>query len=148
VPALSARFLPAAVIALALSVTACAGTSTPTARPTSTLAPAATPAAATATPAAATLAAATPAPSPAGAASTGIIKDRAFQPADIAVSVGATVTWTNQDGFGHTVTADDSSFDSGTMAGGATFSQAFATAGTFAYHCKIHPSMHGTVTVG
>ena len=70
-----------------------------------------------------------------------------FQPAAITVSVGMTVTWTNNDSAGHTVTADDGSFKSDTLATGATFSQTFATAGTFAYHCSIHSSMTGTVTV-
>ena len=47
----------------------------------------------------------------------------------------------------HTVTADDGSFDGGPLATGATFSQTFSTAGTFSYHCKIHPSMTATITV-
>ena len=75
------------------------------------------------------------------------IKDFSFQPATISVSVGSTVTWTNADTTGHTVTADDGSFDSKSLASNATFSQTFAKAGTFAYHCAIHPGMKGTVTV-
>jgi plastocyanin len=47
----------------------------------------------------------------------------------------------------HTVTFDDGSADSGNLAPGSTFDHTFATAGTFAYHCAIHSSMHGTVTV-
>jgi plastocyanin len=45
------------------------------------------------------------------------------------------------------VTADDGSFASGTLAQDAAFTRAFPTAGTFAYHCAIHPSMIGTVVV-
>jgi plastocyanin len=45
------------------------------------------------------------------------------------------------------VTADDASFTSDTIAGGATFSHTFDTAGTFAYHCTIHSQMKATVTV-
>ena len=45
------------------------------------------------------------------------------------------------------MTADDGSFDSKSLASNATFSQTFAKAGTFAYHCAIHPGMKGTVTV-
>ena len=45
------------------------------------------------------------------------------------------------------MTADDGSFDSGNLAPGATFSQSFSTPGTFTYHCNIHSSMTGTVTV-
>ena len=57
------------------------------------------------------------------------------------------ITWTNDDGFAHTVTADDDSFDSGNLDGGATFEQTFDEAGEFAYHCNIHPQMTGTVSV-
>jgi plastocyanin len=90
--------------------------------------------------------AATTAPAGGGAASARIAKS-AFVEAALKVKVGESITWTNTDGFGHTVTADDASFDSGTIAGGATFSHKFATAGTFAYHCAIHKSMTGSVTV-
>jgi plastocyanin len=76
------------------------------------------------------------------------IVDFAFQPASIEVATGGTVTWTNTGQAPHTVTADDGSFDSGTLAPGATFSQTFATAGTFTYHCNIHPQMTATVIVG
>ncbi|HEX7290611.1 MAG TPA: plastocyanin/azurin family copper-binding protein, partial [Conexibacter sp.] len=55
--------------------------------------------------------------------------------------------WTNADAASHTATADDGSFDTGTLAQGRSGSHAFTSAGTFAYHCTIHPSMHGTVTV-
>jgi plastocyanin len=47
----------------------------------------------------------------------------------------------------HTVTADDDSFDSGTLSNGDTFEQTFDEAGEFAYHCEIHSSMTGTITV-
>ena len=71
-----------------------------------------------------------------------------FTPSSITVGVGDTVTWTNGDGVGHTATADDASFDTGTIAGGGSDSVTFAAAGTFAYHCAIHPAMTGTITVG
>jgi plastocyanin len=71
----------------------------------------------------------------------------AFSPKTITVTVGDTVTWTNSDSTAHTATADDGSFDTGTVGNGATGSATFATAGTFAYHCKIHASMTGTITV-
>jgi plastocyanin len=71
----------------------------------------------------------------------------AFAPASVSVSVGDSVTWTNGDSVGHTATADDASFDTGTIAGGGSDSVTFSTAGTFAYHCTIHPAMIGTITV-
>jgi plastocyanin len=76
------------------------------------------------------------------------IVDFAFQPASVEIVTGGTVTWTNTGQAPHTVTADDGSFDSGTLSPGATFSQTFATAGTFTYHCNIHPQMTATVIVG
>jgi plastocyanin len=71
----------------------------------------------------------------------------AFSPGSVTVSVGDTVTWSNADAQNHTATADDASFDTGTIAGGTSKSVTFATAGTFGYHCKIHPSMTATVVV-
>jgi len=71
----------------------------------------------------------------------------AFAPASITVKVGTTITWTNHDSAPHTVTADDGSFTSGSLATGATFSQTFAKAGTYPYHCNFHSSMKGAVTV-
>lgn len=71
----------------------------------------------------------------------------AFEPAELTVTTGSTVKWTNHDGVAHTVTADDGAFDSGALLEGETFSQTFDSPGTFAYHCEIHPSMMGTVTV-
>jgi len=71
----------------------------------------------------------------------------AFAPGSSSVKVGDSVKWTNQDGATHTVTADDGAFDSGNLAGGKSFSFTFDEAGTYAYHCNIHQSMTGTVTV-
>jgi plastocyanin len=70
-----------------------------------------------------------------------------FDPADIEVAAGTSVTWTNEDGFDHTVTANEGAFNSGVMAGGDTFSQVFDTPGVFDYFCAIHPTMTGSVTV-
>jgi plastocyanin len=71
----------------------------------------------------------------------------AFHPGSITVTVGDTISWTNDDSAPHTATADDGSFDTGQLAKGASGSHTFTSPGTFAYHCTIHPSMHGTVTV-
>jgi plastocyanin len=71
----------------------------------------------------------------------------AFQPVDVTVALGTAVTWMNNSDAAHTVTADDSSFGSDTLAENATFSQTFDTPGKVAYHCTIHSYMHGTVTV-
>ena len=70
-----------------------------------------------------------------------------FSASAITVTKGTTVTWTNNDNMTHTVTADDNSFDSGNIGNGGTFSFTFKNTGSFAYHCNIHPSMTGSVTV-
>ncbi|GEM_PF-2180998 len=76
------------------------------------------------------------------------IKNLAYDPPTITIPAGASVKWTNNEVFtSHTVTADDNSFDSGTLTAGATFTQTFNTPGTYNYHCNFHFSMHGTVIV-
>jgi plastocyanin len=76
------------------------------------------------------------------------IADMAFTPAAIKVKVGTTVTWTNNDSIAHTVTADSGSGpDSGNLDPGKSYSFTYKTAGTFSYHCNIHPDMTGTVQV-
>lgn len=71
-----------------------------------------------------------------------------FSPKDIAVPVGATVTWKNSDQFTHTVHLIDGDRLVGTMKPGESVSFAFVTAGTFRYECSLHPqNMKGTVTV-
>ena len=75
------------------------------------------------------------------------ISGYAFDPATITIKVGQTVTWTNMDSVGHTVVADDKSWFSNDLAQGASFSHTFSAAGTFAYHCGVHPTMIGTVIV-
>jgi amicyanin len=70
-----------------------------------------------------------------------------FSSADIHVTSGSTVTWKNNDSSPHTVTADDNSFTSPTLNTGDTYSKTFATAGTYPYHCSIHPMMKADVVV-
>jgi plastocyanin len=88
---------------------------------------------------------------PGGSAGSGSdsvgISNFAFDPADLTVKVGAKVTWTNHDSVQHTVTADGGGFDSGPIGQGATFSFTFAKAGTYKYHCAVHPQMTGQITV-
>ncbi len=93
---------------------------------------------------------ATPTPTPVvGVTHVSITITAKYQPANIEVPVGTTVTWTNNDNVGHTVTFRNGMKDSGVLlAGGAgTFSYTFASKGIFPYYCTIHPSMHGVVTV-
>lgn len=69
----------------------------------------------------------------------------AFTPNNRTVSAGTTVTWTNKDGVAHTVTG--TGWGSGNLGQNGTFAHTFDTAGSFPYHCTIHPSMTGTITV-
>lgn len=72
----------------------------------------------------------------------------AFKPDSVTVTVGDTVTWTNQDGVPHTATADDGAWNAGSIAGdGGTASVTFSAAGTFAYHCNFHGGMSGSIVV-
>ena len=87
---------------------------------------------------------------PTVATNTVTINDFAFGPQNITVKAGTTVTWKNQDSVNHTVTANVASSNapnSQEIAPGSSFSFAFPVPGTYAYHCIIHPSMQGTVTV-
>ncbi|GHO45094.1 cupredoxin domain-containing protein [Ktedonospora formicarum] len=71
----------------------------------------------------------------------------AFAPESLTVKVGTKVTWTNNDSATHTVTSDQGAFDSGALAPGSKFSFTFSKAGTYTYHCSIHPSMTATIVV-
>jgi len=75
------------------------------------------------------------------------IVDFAFEPAELEIPIGTTVTWINQGAAPHTVTADDGAFDSETLDPGAGFQLVFDVAGTFTYHCEFHPDMTATIVV-
>jgi plastocyanin len=98
---------------------------------------------------------------PAWGATTDVdVANFAFTPANITVQQGDSVTWhfngTSAFDLRHSVTADRGQADSWDSdpgngsplhATGDTFSHTFNTAGTFIYHCKVHASMEGHVTV-
>ncbi|HEX6230176.1 MAG TPA: plastocyanin/azurin family copper-binding protein [Actinomycetota bacterium] len=71
-----------------------------------------------------------------------------FEPDTLAVAPGAEVTWTNGDETPHTVTAEDGSFDSGTLEPGQRFSTTPEGNGRVTYRCQIHPEMVGELIVG
>ncbi len=63
------------------------------------------------------------------------------------VSNGGTVSWTNGDSLVHNVVANNSTFNSGPMSPAEVFNFTFLTTGSFPYHCSIHPTMQGLITV-
>src|SRR5215213_5023435 len=85
------------------------------------------------------------------------LTDTAYQPNPIQVSVGNTVSWTNNDSQPHTVTSGsngqpDNKFNSSPnfsplLNPGQTFSFTFTQAGDYPYFCMLHPNMVGTVSV-
>ena len=86
------------------------------------------------------------------------IQDYAYAPNVITISVGTKVNWLNNGPSSHSVTSDSTGFDSGALAGpkpnpyggmtnGALFQMTFNTAGTYTYHCTVHPYMKGAIVV-
>jgi len=73
----------------------------------------------------------------------------AYNPSPFSISLATqtTVKWGNSDGTTHTVTADGAAFTSGNIGSGGSFTHTFTTAGTYNYHCSIHPTMTGTIIV-
>lgn len=76
-----------------------------------------------------------------------MMKGSKFDPGDLTVTVGTTVTWSNTDSVAHTVTATDGAFSSGNLDPGTNFGYTFNATGTFDYACTIHLAMKGKVTV-
>jgi amicyanin len=76
-----------------------------------------------------------------------IMTNRSYDPETVTIKVGDTVTWVNEDAPQHDVVADNGEFKSDLFDKGQTFSFTFTQAGTYPYHCSIHPGMTGTVIV-
>ncbi len=91
----------------------------------------------------------TPTPSPGQHNTYNVaVQNFAFTPADLSIKVGDTVVWTNSDSASHTVVSDSGSeISSSSLSTGQTYSHTFSSTGTFNYHCSIHPSMKGQITV-
>ncbi len=85
------------------------------------------------------------------------VNAQSFAPQNITISTGDTIRWraneywTNATGYGepHDVVSNDSLFSSGVMNLGSTHTYTFLTAGTYTYHCSLHPALNmwGSVTV-
>lgn len=78
---------------------------------------------------------------------TAVVQDFMFRPARVEIAAGTTVVWTNGGQVIHTVTAEDGSFDSGSIEVGERRGITFSRAGTYTFHCTPHPFMRGEVVV-
>ena len=76
------------------------------------------------------------------------ISNHAFNPAQLNVAPGTTVTFVNNDTEPHTATADNGLFDTGVLQPGSSFDVFFDGSGTVPYHCELHPDMQGSIVVG
>jgi plastocyanin len=122
-------------------------TATPSATPTPTaVAPTPTPRPIVATPRPTLAPTLRPTAPPTMTASVRAV-DFGFSPTALTVRVGTRVTFTNHGAATHTFTANGGLFNSGDVASGQSYAFTFMGAGTFAYHCQIHPSMTATLTV-
>jgi plastocyanin len=112
------------------------GAAQPSAVPAETTAPAQT-----------TTPAGTTAPAP-NSTMTVDISNHAFNPAQLNVAPGTTVTFVNNDTEPHTATADNGLFDTGVLQPGSSFDVFLDGSGTVTYHCELHPDMQGSIVVG
>jgi amicyanin len=70
-----------------------------------------------------------------------------FNPQQLTVKAGTTVTWSNQDDIPHAVAAVNKQFKSKALDTGDAYSFTFTTPGTYPYFCSLHPHMTGTIVV-
>lgn len=75
------------------------------------------------------------------------IADFAFAPAELTITAGDSVTWTNADPVAHTATSTSGAFDTGDLEQGESSSVTFTEPGTYDYLCTPHPSMTGRIVV-
>jgi plastocyanin len=75
------------------------------------------------------------------------VRNFAFDPGTIEISLGDTVEWVNHDAFTHSAVADGRSFDTGNIPGEEGRAFVPREKGTIAYHCSWHPTMRATIVV-
>jgi plastocyanin len=68
-------------------------------------------------------------------------------PVKVDTVAGQTVHWSNDSVRDHTVTADDGSYDSGSLGPNQRYDRMFDTPGTYTYHCRLHPYIRGEIDV-
>ena len=70
-----------------------------------------------------------------------------FDPQNITVKPGTTVTWVHGSQMPHTISGNADGLSSGTLYNGQQFSHTFSAPGSYNYFCGLHPSMTGNVVV-
>jgi plastocyanin len=76
------------------------------------------------------------------------VVDFAFQPSNVTAKTGQVIAFSNTGSASHTATLDDGSCATGTINAGKSDGLVFTTAGTYTFHCSIHPTqMKGTIVV-
>jgi plastocyanin len=123
-------------LSTALMLAACSGGTTPTTAPVNTAGPVAT------------TAAEAPCADSTGTTvvATSVADNTWTQP--LSAKVGDVITWTNGDTVPHRVALDDGSCSmSANIPGGGSKSLVFTKAGTYPFHCAVHSSMKGTITI-
>ncbi len=75
------------------------------------------------------------------------IEGNAYAPDPVTAAVGDAIQWTNADAVPHTATLDEGDCGTETIEAGATLGLVFNVAGTYTYHCTVHPEMKGTIEV-
>jgi plastocyanin len=95
-------------------------------------------------------------PPPTCSANTICLESSSFFPTTLSVAAGTTVTFENDLGLFHNVLWDTAAGSAAAGAGDgtgdiadatATHTRKFTTAGTYGFHCNVHPGMNGTLTV-
>ena len=70
-----------------------------------------------------------------------------FDPENIAVKPGTTITWVHGSQMPHTISGNADGISSGTLYKGKNYSHTFNATGRYSYVCDLHPSMTGSVVV-
>lgn len=79
---------------------------------------------------------------------TGMNGNQSYSPNPATVRVGQRVAWRNADSQAHTATANGGAFNTGVIGVNVTSAPiTMNNAGSFPYHCTLHPDMVGTLTV-
>lgn len=77
-----------------------------------------------------------------------VVRDFRFTPVQVRVAAGQRITWVNCEPAGtesHTSTADAGKWSSPNLTSGEIFTTDVVSAGTYTYHCEVHPGMTASV---